>query len=41
MDVLKSDENKTLEDDEEIDEMSPVQTELTNESGGTIEYLSI
>ena len=30
MDVLKSDENKTL-DEEEIDEMTPLKTELTDE----------
>ena len=30
MDVLKSDENKTLEDDE-IDEVTPLKTELTDE----------
>ena len=30
MDVLKSDENKTLEDDE-IDEITPLNTELTDE----------
>ena len=29
MDVLKSDENKTLDD--EIDEMTPLKTELTDE----------
>ena len=31
MDPLKSDENKTL-DDEEIHEMVPLQTELTDQS---------
>ena len=35
MDVLKSDENKTLED-EEIDEMSPLETELTDEGEETV-----
>ena len=35
MDVLKSDENKTLED-EEIDEMTPLNTELTDEGEETI-----
>ena len=34
MDVLKSDENKTLEDDEEIDEV----TELTDEGEENKEY---
>ena len=37
MDVLKSDENQTL-DDEEIDEMTPLKTELTDEGEETIEY---
>ena len=39
MDVLKSDENKTLED-EEIDEVTPLclETELTDEGDETIKY---
>ena len=37
MDVLKSGENKTLED-EEIDEITPLKTELTDEGEETIEY---
>ena len=37
MDVLKSDENQTL-DDEEIDEMTPLKTELTDKCDETIEY---
>ena len=37
MDVLKSDENKTP-DDEEIDEMTPLKRELTDKCDKTIEY---
>ena len=37
MDVLKSDENKTP-DDEEIDEMTPLKTELKDEGEKNIEY---
>ena len=38
MDVLQSDENKTLHDDEEeTDEMTPLKTELTDENGKTLE----
>ena len=40
MDVLKSDENKTL-DDEEIDEMTPLKTELKDEGEETIELFQI
>ena len=36
MDVLKSDENKTLED-EEIEEITPLDTELTDEGKETLE----
>ena len=35
MDVLKSDENETLHD-EEIEEMTPLETELTDEGEETI-----
>ena len=39
MDVLQSDENKTLHDDEEeTDEMTPLKTELTDENGKTLEF---
>ena len=34
MDVFKSDENNTVED-EEIDEMTPLKTELTDEGDET------
>ena len=37
MDVLKPDENKTS-DDEEIDEMTPLKTELKDEGEKNIEY---
>ena len=38
MDVLKSDESKTLhEDEEETDEMTPLKTELTDK-GKTLEF---
>ena len=37
MDVFKSDENKTVED-EEVDEMTPLKTELTDEGDETLEY---
>ena len=36
MDVLKSDEKKTL-GDTEIDEMTPLQTELNDEGDETLE----
>ena len=36
MDVLKADENKTLQDIE-IDEMTPLKTELTDEGEETLE----
>ena len=36
MDVLHSDENKTLHD-VEIDEMTPLKTELTDEGEETLE----
>ena len=37
MDLLKSDEDKTLED-LEINEVTPLKTELTDEGEDTIEY---
>ena len=37
MEILKSDENKTIQD-AETDEMTPLQTELTNEGEETKEY---
>ena len=37
MDFLNFDENKTLED-EEIDEITPLKTELADEGDVTVEY---
>ena len=37
MDVLQSNENKALHDDEETDEMTPLKTETTDE-GKTLEF---
>ena len=37
MDVFKSEENKTVED-VEIDEVTPLKTELTDEGDETVEY---